>query len=67
MCMMHAFVENESELKNGKLDMNKVAKRYADWIDSPPFDIGMATRGALGPLKKNPKWKIAVLNAQMKN
>ena len=50
MCMMHAFVENEDELKNGKLDMNKVAKRYGDWIMSPPFDIGIATRGALGPL-----------------
>ena len=54
MCMMHAYVENESNIQNGKVDMNKVAKRYGDWIASPPFDIGQATRSALGPLVRNP-------------
>jgi ADP-ribosylglycohydrolase len=50
MCLMHAFIDNEDNIKNGKVDMNKVAKRYADWIKSPPFDIGFATDAALGPL-----------------
>jgi hypothetical protein len=54
MCLMHAFVENESNLQNGIVDMNKVAKRYGDWIASPPFDIGQATRSALGPLVRDP-------------
>ena len=31
--------------------MNKLAVRYKDWMNSPPFDIGNTTIGGLGPLK----------------
>jgi len=40
--------------------MNKVAKRYGDWMNSPPFDIGTTTKGALGALRIVSKWKNAV-------
>ena len=33
--------------------MNFVAKRYKDWMNSPPFDIGSTTRGGLETLKYN--------------
>lgn len=55
MCIMHGLVSNKEEIQKGSLDINKIAVRYRDWILSPPFDIGMATSGALGPLTRNPR------------
>ena len=65
MCLMHGLVENEDEIKSGKVDMSKVAKRYGDWIGSPPFDIGTATKAALGPLKTTSTWNTAFHYASM--
>lgn len=31
-----------------EFDLELIARSYADWVRSRPFDIGMATRGALG-------------------
>lgn len=57
LCLMQGI--NLSHQKCQMLDMNYVAEFYGAWIKSPPFDIGMATKGALGPLGRNPKAEVA--------
>ena len=54
MCLMHGLLDNEQniQLKN-TLNMNLIAKRYKDWMNSPPFDIGTTTRGGFEVLKNS--------------
>ena len=33
------------------MDVDKIAEHYADWMSSPPFDIGNTTYSAFEPLK----------------
>ena len=51
----------------GKTLMNveAIAKMYASWVKSNPFDIGNTTRGTIGKLvDPNATAKTAVLNSQ---
>lgn len=57
MCLMKGLVAGQ-----GKLDAFQIAKYYAYWIYTRPFDIGSTTRQGLGPLeefKDNPDPQIA--------
>ena len=42
MCLMQGLIKGE-----GKLDVKKIHAMYAQWMDSPPFDIGMTTEETL--------------------
>lgn len=56
MCLLRGLVEGNSNIKPGEefiLSTESIAKYYAKWVSTGPFDIGMATRSALGPLTKN--------------
>ncbi len=37
-------------------EVEKIARKYAEWIESKPFDIGMTTRGSLGCFLE-PRWR----------
>jgi hypothetical protein len=47
---MHGIIDNTENIQRGKFDIDKIAERYRDWIESPPFDIGNTTKGGLVPL-----------------
>ena len=51
-CMMLGLIDNKEEVKSNKVDMNKVAYQYKNWMNSPPFDIGTTTIGGLKVLTK---------------
>ena len=59
MCLMQALIEMGSEAFNTDI----LAKWYGYWIDSDPFDIGIATENALSSLstrgKRNPTAPMA--------
>ena len=38
----------------GKLSLESIARYYAQWVNSPPFDIGQTTRNAFSKLWKKP-------------
>lgn len=42
LCLAQALVDSPA------FDLERIALTYADWIDSPPFDIGSTTSRALG-------------------
>jgi ADP-ribosyl-[dinitrogen reductase] hydrolase len=42
ICLARALAESKS------FDLEKIAKNYADWIGSKPFDVGNTTRQTLG-------------------
>jgi len=50
--MMLGLIDNKEEVKSNKVDMNKVAYQYKNWMNSPPFDIGTTTIGGLKVLTK---------------
>jgi ADP-ribosylglycohydrolase len=54
MCMLHGLTTNP-DTQDGETVMStrNIAKYYGKWIKTGPYDIGMATRGALGPLGQN--------------
>jgi len=37
-------------LVKNKLYVDCIAEKYKDWLESPPFDIGITTNQALSPL-----------------
>ena len=41
LCLARALAE-------GGFDLERIARSYAKWIDSPPFDIGTTTRNGIG-------------------
>ncbi len=43
--------------ETGTLDMNDIARRFLDWYESDPKDIGLTTRAALVALKKGVSWE----------
>ena len=52
MCLLTALVHGNL-IPDGEdyvLPTKVIAKYYGQWIDSGPFDIGMATNGALSAL-----------------
>src|SRR5689334_12666516 len=42
LCLAHALSASQS------FDIEKIARKYADRVESKPFDIGMTTRDSLG-------------------
>lgn len=40
-------------LADGGFDLERIARSYAKWIDSPPFDIGTTTRNGLGCFRES--------------
>lgn len=42
LCLAHALASGRH------IDLEKIARRYADWVRSQPFDMGMTTRQSLG-------------------
>jgi len=42
-------------LAGGGFDLERIARSYAKWIDSPPFDIGTTTTNGLGCIREA-KW-----------
>lgn len=42
-------------LADGGFDLERIARSYAKWIDSPPFDIGTTTTNGLGCIREE-KW-----------
>lgn len=42
LCLAQALAESPT------FDLERIARTYADWIDSPPFDIGTTTSRSLG-------------------
>ena len=39
--------------KKKKIKINRISNRYREWIMSPPFDCGNATKAAFIPLSYN--------------
>ncbi|KAL6079114.1 ADP-ribose glycohydrolase ARH3, variant 3 [Balamuthia mandrillaris] len=57
---MAAKKSNENEdVTECKLDAEKIAARYADWIQSKPFDVGNITRKTIGCIKMREGKKVA--------
>jgi ADP-ribosyl-[dinitrogen reductase] hydrolase len=50
LCLAHALAKSKS------FDSEIIARKYADWIRSKPFDVGNTTTLSLGCFL-NPKWK----------
>jgi ADP-ribosyl-[dinitrogen reductase] hydrolase len=50
LCLAHALAKSRS------FDSEKIARKYADWIRSKPFDVGATTRHSLGCFL-DPNWK----------
>ena len=44
MCLMHGLLDNEASIQNKTINFDFIAKRYSDWMKSPPFDIGHTTK-----------------------
>lgn len=42
-------------LADGGFDLERIARSYAKWIDSPPFDIGTTTTNGLGCIREE-RW-----------
>ena len=51
MCLMDGLIDNEQDITQGAINMNKIANRYSNWIGSSPFDIGNTTRDGLSALE----------------
>lgn len=49
MCMLRGLLAGQ-----GKLNLDQVASYYGRWVATGPFDIGVTTRTALGPLAAHP-------------
>ena len=64
MCLLQGLTENVQQ-KDGDTVMStqNIAKYYRDWIESNPFDIGMATNSALSSLVNNSHPKSAKSSA----
>ena len=68
ICLIQALNEMNKVHKAATFDTDILAKWYGKWVGSEPFDIGIATEGALLPLKvKNPRAFEAKKAAQEKN
>lgn len=55
MCLLWGLVDANQDKAAGAarvLDLDSIAERYRQWIQSRPFDIGKATEAALGPLNE---------------
>lgn len=53
MCLMQGIVDSnkdQQESNTSYFDIDCVATLYRDWVNSPPFDIGITTSNALVPL-----------------
>ncbi len=50
LCLAHALAKSQT------FDSEKIARKYADWISSKPFDVGNTTMLSLGCFQ-NHKWK----------
>ena len=50
MCLLWGLSKNQKEPGVLKIDLNYVCEYYKEWILSSPFDIGVTTKDALGPL-----------------
>lgn len=48
LCMARALAESET------FDLEKIARSYAEWIESHPFDIGITTISSLGAFRGLP-------------
>jgi ADP-ribosyl-[dinitrogen reductase] hydrolase len=44
-------------LRSGSFSIENIARSYADWIESRPFDIGMTTMSSLGCFTED-DWKV---------
>lgn len=51
ICLAHALTGQPS------FEIERVARQYARWIESHPFDIGITTRTSLGCFLHNAHWK----------
>ena len=52
MCMLWGLVDGNKNSKETtpEVNLDSIAERYRQWIQSQPFDIGKATEAALAPL-----------------
>ena len=44
MCIMQGLINSNKKHNKPVFDVDKVAEKYALWVMSHPFDIGIATR-----------------------
>lgn len=66
MCLLQGIVDGNSHINPDQesiLPTKHIAGYYGKWIATGPFDIGMATRAALGNLHRNKDPKSAKLRA----
>ncbi|MEZ4866125.1 MAG: ADP-ribosylglycohydrolase family protein [Caldilineaceae bacterium] len=57
LCLAQGLAESKS------FDLERIAGYYAAWIQSPPFDIGMTTRHALGAGRADPGYAATMTRA----
>ncbi|HEU4388296.1 MAG TPA: ADP-ribosylglycohydrolase family protein [Blastocatellia bacterium] len=50
LCLAHSLAESSA------FSIERVARQYAGWVESQPFDIGQTTRSALGCFQER-EWK----------
>lgn len=53
MCLMQGIVNAnkwDQDTTTSIFDSDRIAEQYKEWVATGPFDIGMTTRNALGPL-----------------
>lgn len=52
LCLAHALASQQN------FEIERIAKQYADWIESHPFDIGITTRTSLGCFLHDTRWRM---------
>src|SRR5712672_1217099 len=50
-------------LRSETFSIENIARSYADWIDSRPFDIGMTTRSSLGSFTDKEEYSVSMSRA----
>lgn len=64
MCLLWGLTDSNKDKKASEevseINLDCIAERYRQWIQSIPFDIGKATEAALGPLNES----ISQINEQ---
>lgn len=51
LCLAHALADQPN------FEIERIAKQYAAWIESHPFDIGITTRTSLGCFLHDARWR----------
>ena len=51
MCLLDGIIDSNEDGASGVLDINKIALRYKQWLQSEPFDKGITTTNALSAIQ----------------